>query len=188
MNDTTTTCEYGSWTSLSGTFTETVEDWILQQLPDPTDAEEVDTSAIARTVRAEINEGLPNGVSLEGDVVYGPAEGEVFDEFSAAGFRETLDQVDVATIIVRHTETTVMVGHIRRLLDSPAQDPVLWVDHAGRLEVGPAAHVSDDQVVLKREDVVDWFHGDLDAAREADTEDLEDLIDGAQARVEEITE
>lgn len=84
--------------------------------------------------------------------------------------------------------TTVTVGHIRQLLDSPAERPTLYVDHAGRLDVDPAAHVSADQVVLDREQIQDWFDGDLNEARAADAEDLEDLISGAQSRVEEITE
>ncbi|WP_431889498.1 hypothetical protein [Nocardiopsis alba] len=185
MSNTTTTCEYGSWTSLSQTFTATVEDWIAQQLPDPTDVEEVDVPAIARTVRAEINWGLPEGVSLEGDVVYGPAEGEAFDAFTASDFRVALDEIDVATIIIRHTETTVTIAHIRGILDSPAQDPVLYVDHAGRLKIGPAAGANHHQVVLDREQVRDFFDGA--ALSEISAEDLEDLVTDAQSRVEEIT-
>lgn len=183
MNDTTTT-EYGSWTALSRTFTETVQDWVAQQLPDPN--EEIDVDVIAREVVREINGGLPDGVSLEGDVVFGPAEGEVFDEFTADGFRESLDQVDVAEIIVRHAEITVTTAHIQEILDSPAQDPVLHVDHAGRLRVAPAAEVHHDQIVLDREQIGDFFDGA--ALTEIAAEDLEDLIDGAQTRVEEITE
>ncbi|QQN76361.1 hypothetical protein [Streptomyces sp. XC 2026] len=72
--------------------------------------------------------------------------------------------------------------HVRTLLASPADDPVLYVDtgEAPRIEVWAAEDVNRSTVVITRQQLVDWI-GDQpgDGAVHEILPDLQDMADKA---------
>jgi hypothetical protein len=47
--------------------------------------------------------------------------------------------------------------HVRDLLDSPAEEPVLYVEYDGEIAVGPRIYASHRSIVITREGLVDWL-------------------------------
>jgi hypothetical protein len=64
------TTEYGTWATRSGGYAARVEDTVLAVIGEFVD--DYDFKAIMREYRAEINAALPDGVTLDGEIFYGP--------------------------------------------------------------------------------------------------------------------
>lgn len=75
----------------------------------------------------------------------------------------------------------VKASHLRLLLDSRSEDPVLYVDpEDGTLDVWASALVNHSQVVMHRHQAVLWLNGAEDDAT------LADLAEELQSTVEQI--
>jgi hypothetical protein len=90
------TTEYGTWGDVGGS-TVTVEDYIAVALGEH--GEGFDVEAIASDFRKAVNEALPEGVSLNGNLFFGPHGVAAEDR---PDLRETVDSVDFWEIAVRH--------------------------------------------------------------------------------------
>jgi hypothetical protein len=86
------TTEYGSWVNLMGITSATLEDDVTLALGEF--ADEYDHDATCGAYRDEINAAMPEGVTLCGDVIYGPADG--FRAFWAEidELRDAIDAID----------------------------------------------------------------------------------------------
>lgn len=101
----TMTTEYGGWSQYGDRTSLTVEESVSSILG--FEADEFDVETIAADYRAGINAGLPEGVTLNGDMFYGPAypvdpvaslEGPGFTE----QVRQAVEKVDFWAIVERH--------------------------------------------------------------------------------------
>lgn len=85
----------------------------------------------------------------------------------------------------------VTIADLRKLLDSPAEQPVLYVmrdEESGkpdRLDVWAEAYVSEDDIVVGREELVDALDG-ADEPHKVDDDALKDLLEEYQEVVDEI--
>lgn len=90
----TATMKYCDWLIDS---TNTVEEYVGVALTEY--GEDFDTEALTAAFRAAINEQLPDGVELHGDIVYGPVNGPSTDLAAAVG------EVDFWAIAERFDKT-----------------------------------------------------------------------------------
>lgn len=75
---------------------------------------------------------------------------------------------------------TITTADLRKLLNSPAENPVLYVNRdtdEPELDVWASAYVSRGDVVITRTDLIDWLGDDLDGIEEYLPE-LQDTVDG----------
>lgn len=82
--------------------------------------------------------------------------------------------------------TTVTTGHLRDLLTSEGERPVLYIDENGNLDVWVEAYVPTRQVAARRSELVDDLGGPDHPDGPPSEGDLEELIPGIQATVDEI--
>lgn len=80
----------------------------------------------------------------------------------------------------------VTTGHLRELLASPGERPVLYVNDEGSLEVWVEAYVPTRQIAARRSELVDDLGGPDHPDGPPTEGDLEELIPGIQATVDEI--
>jgi len=76
----------------------------------------------------------------------------------------------------------VTVAHLRELLDSRSEDPVLYLNgDLDELEVWASAHVHHSVVVMHRHEAVDWLKGATGAAALGDlAEELQGTVDAIE--------
>jgi hypothetical protein len=81
--------------------------------------------------------------------------------------------------------TTVAARHLRALLDSPAEEPVLYLDTSTdepTLDVWAGAYVNRHSVILTRVELVDSYGDDLSGALGAGA--AENLLPELQATID----
>lgn len=83
-------------------------------------------------------------------------------------------------------DAVVTTGHLRELLESPGERPVLYVNDDGALEVWVEAYVPTRQIAARRAEIVDDLGGPDHPDGPPSEGDLEELIPGIQATVDEI--
>jgi prevent-host-death family protein len=103
----TTTTEYGTWNFITKDESDTVEDMATEALGDYVGDYDVD--AIVTEYRQAINEALPAGVSLNGDLFYGPAydpdkdfDGYPVNDDGSLDIKAIVDSIDFWAIAERH--------------------------------------------------------------------------------------
>lgn len=146
-----TTTDYGSWNTSGDKGRDTVESTVEGFISggDSEWRERLEaTGTFKRMVSAyrdAINEALPDGVTLSGNDFYGPYDkrNEPFDGYPAhedggLDIKAIVDEIDLGKIVEKHDLPEITVADIRKLLESPAEDPVLYVkvdDEDGTLSI-----------------------------------------------------
>ncbi|MEU6058030.1 hypothetical protein [Streptomyces sp. NPDC047097] len=76
---------------------------------------------------------------------------------------------------------TVTPAHLRTLLASPAEDPVLYIDTEATptLDIWAAAHVSHHAVITHRDELTDWI------GEQPTDDDLAETLDELQTAIDE---
>lgn len=92
------TTEYGTWANATGTAT--VEDYVATALGEHGD--DFDAEAIAADLRAAVNEALPDGVALAGNLFFGPYDTPAEER---PNLREVVEGVDFWEIVARHDKS-----------------------------------------------------------------------------------
>lgn len=96
----TTTTDYGSWHNLMGGSTLTITDYVREALDDESD---YDVEAIVAEFRDEINNVLPDDVTLHGEgQLYGPHPMPQDWDDTRLDIREEIEHIDFWGIVARH--------------------------------------------------------------------------------------
>lgn len=97
MSDNDAITEYGTWNNLVGGSTANLEDSVAEYAGEH--ADDYDLDEVAAQYRAAINAVLPEGVTLEGDMLYGPYADLADFDMEEAG--EAVGEIDLGAIFQR---------------------------------------------------------------------------------------
>jgi hypothetical protein len=105
----TTTTEYGTWINYMGGSIATLEDTVNSVIG--AFGKDFDADAISREYREAINAALPDGVTLNGNDFYGPADrpttwGDyLVDEDGALDIEAIVQGIDLIAIVEKHDKS-----------------------------------------------------------------------------------